>query len=490
MEAVERTASGGSTGLLVVYADNHRMLLRTPKKDPDSAESLWSYTQRRLGKGHSVHSGNSPSPSGDDNNTMSSTWNVLKWLDFKTVRLWTQLLWLDSNNFGGAFVKPDTTSTPSGSESNAAVLAGQWAMARFFPETMQAAFKTILDQYLFIYCTPSNHLATKRTETDKNIQKTSSNIMLGASFLDGIGEDEDELMNGSDNNCSEEFSKALMPASLTRKIMTLSRELWKHWHYHGKTEEPFPVILGRTLLDAFCLPSPSSSSSNNAFMQSTRGAVEPVALWINAVCGVLSMERRTRPKVHSLRQACFALLNTSSQPNGAVGVCSPWDPALICMHNPCKPALLLPDIVCGGCGGVGDVDFVAWACRMQSTTNDKSSSSANLMPTCLHCSQLLDADVLAGELCGMAMKALIAHQTADLECSKCGRQAERNLLPSTCPVCTTAPWTLLAHNFSSNRYSSGAQAEIMLNVVKQVVCVGKALGMPAVKALESLLSKQ
>ena len=299
-------------GSLVIYADTHRLILRTAKEDRWAAQAYWNYLKRQL-----------------------QSIPELQWIEFTSVLTWRCLIWLDAANFAGCSLPDDiassatlASSTPSTIDDGKLVM--RWAIADYLPPMIQGAFKSTLGQYVAIF----HSQLGKASLTDEPALPT---FIPNSSDLQSDGPE--------DNNAS----RAFLPFTFCQKFLAVVKDIQRVWNHPPPTDRQERIRWEETRRFSL-LP-----GSHLVGLRS--GPLE----FVKSATAIFSLHAASRLYVYSLRRQSFAILGQSEFADSAQ------------FRHPCR-SIRLPDVVCQNCLAVRDLDF-GRDIDLQPSPNDISARS-------------------------------------------------------------------------------------------------------------------
>jgi DNA polymerase epsilon subunit 1 len=305
---------------------------------------------------------------------------VFEVLDIVLSNYWDQLLWMDEMNYGGILREKDDVLQAR--ESNA-VVTMQWNIQDYLPLGTQDVFQRIIASY--VYTTYNNRV--------KRIKETSHDPYAhrGQETQDG-----DAQMNHG-NSVEAELTRQYVSQDLTRRLLKQLGEIIK---------EQVNMSVDQDIQARLSFPRFAGSH-----LHLDNAALELV----KSVCAVLALDKRIESEVRVMKRNALSLI-------GSVPEFS--DKAQF--QNPCE-YFKLAQVICSYCNYTTDLDF----CR----DRDLLPENGQVKPwRCKGCGTEYDKSFIEETLIGEVQRRLMAFQLQDLQCSKCHRVKQENLLKN-CGSC-------------------------------------------------------
>ncbi|PLN80480.1 putative DNA polymerase epsilon, catalytic subunit A/POL2 [Aspergillus taichungensis] len=285
-------------------------------------------------------------------------------IDLEIKEYWDYLVWYDEYNYGGKGCEEVT-----GSDEQELKTVMHWQLSRALPAPMQ----TIFNDWVVEYVDLMHSLKFPDTENSSTPRMTQI----------PIGRPSDEDSEDISATLAEKFSKPLKKqiAGLIR------RQRDEMLHPELVSDYTFPVLPG-------VLSDPNDEKRN------------PVLELVKLLMQVLSLSKTTSMENRLLRRELLALFEVREFSKEGR------------FENP-TASLKLPDLTCGACCLVRDLDL----CRDEDLLPDpgtdtrKAASKPWRCPFCqTEYDRLAQEEMLIGEVQSM----IVAWSTQDLKCTKCG----------------------------------------------------------------------
>jgi DNA polymerase epsilon subunit 1 len=310
------------------------------------------------------------------------TKQVFEVLDIVVSNYWDQLLWMDEMNYGGILREKDNVAN-DGAESHA-VVTMQWNIQDYLPVGTQDIFQRIIASYVY---TTYNHRVkrVKETGNDRHVHRVRE-------------QDGDLQMNDDDaHNVELEFTRQYVRQDLTRRLLKQLTDVLKD-------QVNMSVDQGIQARLSFPKFAGSHLHLDNAALE-----------LVKSVCAVLVLDKSIESEVRVLKRNALNLI-------GSVPEFS--DKAQF--KNPCE-YFKLGQVICSYCNYTSDLDF----CR----DRDLLPENGKVKPwKCKGCGTEYDKSFIEETLIGEVQRRLMAFQLQDLQCSKCHRVKQENLLKN-CSAC-------------------------------------------------------
>ncbi|CAO3684825.1 unnamed protein product [Umbelopsis vinacea] len=310
------------------------------------------------------------------------TKQVFEVLDIVVSNYWDQLLWMDEMNYGGILREKDDVAN-DGAESHA-VVTMQWNIQDYLPVGTQDIFQRIIASYVY---TTYNHRVKRLKETgnDRHVHRVRE-------------QDGDLQMNDDDaHNVELEFTRQYVRQDLTRRLLKQLTDVLK---------DQVNMSVDQSIQARLSFPKFAGSH-----LHLDNAALELV----KSVCAVLVLDKSIESEVRVLKRNALNLI-------GSVPEFS--DKAQF--KNPCE-YFKLGQVICSYCNYTSDLDF----CR----DRDLLPENGKVKPwKCKGCGTEYDKSFIEETLIGEVQRRLMAFQLQDLQCSKCHRVKQENLLKN-CSAC-------------------------------------------------------
>ncbi|KAJ2957645.1 hypothetical protein NQZ79_g6638 [Umbelopsis isabellina] len=306
---------------------------------------------------------------------------VFEVLDIVISNYWDQLLWMDEMNYGGILRENDADVLEA--ESNA-VVTMQWNIQDYLPTGTQDVFQRIIASY--VYSTYNNR--QQRLKEQSNIGYAHR----------ARAQDGDQPMSEDFAQSAElEFTRQYVRQDLTRRLLKQLSEILK---------DQINISVDKDIQARLTFPQFAGSHLplDNAGLE-----------LVKSVCAVLALDKRIESEVRVMKRNALNLI-------GSVPEFS--DKAQF--KNPCE-YFKLCQVICSYCNYTTDLDF----CR----DRDLLPDNGHVKPwRCKGCNTEYDKSFIEETLIGEVQRRLMAFQLQDLQCSKCHRVKQENLLKN-CGAC-------------------------------------------------------
>ncbi|KAH8548277.1 hypothetical protein BGW37DRAFT_507320 [Umbelopsis sp. PMI_123] len=305
---------------------------------------------------------------------------VFEVLDIVLSNYWDQLLWMDEMNYGGILREKDNASEPS---ENNAVVTMQWNIQDYLPLGTQDIFQRIIAS--FVYTTYNNRVKRIKENRDDPYAHFAQDQQDGDTAMNEI------------NSVELELTRKYVRQDLTRRLLKQLGEIIK---------DQVNMSVDQDIQTRLSFPQFAGSH-----LQLDNAALELV----KSVCAVLALDKGIESEVRVMKRNALNLI-------GSVPEFS--DKALF--QNPCE-YFKLAQVICSYCNYTTDLDF----CR----DRDLLPENGQVKPwRCKGCGTEYDKSFIEETLIGEVQRRLMAFQLQDLQCSKCHRVKQENLLKN-CGSC-------------------------------------------------------
>jgi DNA polymerase epsilon subunit 1 len=291
---------------------------------------------------------------------------VFNFIDLEIKEYWDFLVWYDEYNYGGKGCREVVES-----ENQQLETIMHWQMSRFLPAPMQTVFHDWVVDYIELM-----HALKRPGSHDADISSTPRLTQIPGRPADSNSDEITSIL-------TDRFSKPL------KKQITglIRRQRDEMLHPELASDYAFPVLPG-VLVD------PDADNRN------------PSLELVKSLMQVLSLSKTTTLETRLLRRELLALFEVREFSEEGR------------FENP-SASLKLPELTCNACCLIRDLDL----CRDEDVLPDLDSNGATGAVKSWRCpfchteyDKLAQEETLIGQVQGM----IVAWQTQDLKCSKCG----------------------------------------------------------------------